>query len=501
MRDTNSASDDGGSNLDDPHLLPNMEISSSEPTALRLPSLLSVELRLLPLLCLLVGAHSGVVGVVEQWVITGYCRDLMAADCSDALVGEAASRWYRWVVLVGQVTALTMLPAVGIVSDVVKAGARSDPLARVPILLVQLAIGLTFTLGCFLHAQLALPRPVQLFTFIVGNLQGGQYGVLTVLFALRSDLSSVGQRPAAFVRLELALFAGVALGQRAAGAMMGRSHAFGPRAAREKIALGVFAAVQCLAVLLIVIGFTVSPPGGAAPPKPSRCAAWRAVPRGAELCRQLRARVVASITGLARFRATNPALVNCILVAFTMASFNNGLGGYLVLYLNNAGWDSQAVANLISSFFSLSALYLLLTAALLSTCAPATDAVARLTAFGMAGGVVGPLLLVLHASRPAIPPMLYPICTATVSVSFPLFRSMITGLFGAERAGSALSALGLLEHITATSGGFIYMTLFSAAAHTSPELPLMIASMLFAVGTLVACGLPRLIRATGTAHK
>ena len=69
----------------------------------------------------------------------------------------------------------------------------------------------------------------------------------------------------------------------------------------------------------------------------------------------------------------------------------------------------------------------------------------------------------------------------------PIVRAIVASLIPPDRAQTALTALGITEHLAASASSFGFLTLFGAyMASSTPELPVLIAAGIYLVGTFSA---------------
>ena len=91
------------------------------------------------------------------------------------------------------------------------------------------------------------------------------------------------------------------------------------------------------------------------------------------------------------------------------------------------------------------------------------------------------------ASRDDTVRRLYPPLASMIFPGFPIVRAIVASLIPPDRAQTALTALGITEHLAASASSFGFLTLFGAyMASSTPELPVLIAAGIYLVGTFSA---------------
>ena len=440
-------------------------------------SLAAVEVRLLPLYAASTCMISFSAFVVEQWIITSYCLELLVEDCSDDAVGVQTAQWMRWFNLAGSITAFITMPFVGLLSDSVKASDAGNSWSRSSIVFAQACMLSLSLMACGIQAMYNLPRSLLLGGAIASSSLGGVFAFLPTIFALRADLCAPEQQPAAFLRVELSMFIGISVGIMAAGAAIGDSTDPHSRAVREPLVLGF--AMLAWMVLLVALWLlsACSAPHGRSCAQPQEdthnicCTSSCAREEVGQTLRSLR-----EIQQVAR---EHGRYLSCILVSFAVFSSSNGLSGGLLLYYNHLGWSPRQASHFSAEVVEFGAVQLVLAQLLLTR-------VSREIVLCVAslGGMLGYVCL---ASRDDALRHLYPPLTSMSFVGFPIIRAIVASLTPADRAQTSLTALGITEHLAASASSFGFLTLFGAYMDSStPELPVLIAAGIYAVGALSA---------------
>ena len=110
------------------------------------------------------------------------------------------------------------------------------------------------------------------------------------------------------------------------------------------------------------------------------------------------------------------------------------------------------------------------------------------------GSAVGYLCL---ASGGSMQLAIFPPLAAMSFVGFPTIRAIVTSLVAGDQAGTALTTLGIAEHVATTMSSFAYSTLFGELlASEYAAMPILIHASTWMIGMVSAIRAAQLVRAS-----
>lgn len=418
--------------------------------------------------------------IFERYVLHLKCAEYAdGADCSAPAVAVEAAAWLRWTGLVGQVTAICSMPFTGLASDLLKQRRALSPTPRAPLLVAQVIVPAVPNILNAVQAYFGIAwyAPIHVLSYISGSSLAGMLGILPTFFASVADLCPTSRRAGAFLRLELAAFAGGVASQLLGGAVLGNAEVSTAAFTRVFNFAATWGVVNgLLAVILLVV---------APPPKthPAVLALHQATapaeaqtPGGGQATVDWCSEVIGQLRAMATFALRNARQLAGPVSIFSVTALGHvALRSLLTPYTATLGYGAKDVSRL-AALSALSSVAFLVAAPPLLACGVTPPAmVSAVLAISAIGG------LLLASGRPRLVP-LYPLLAGANAVVFPTTRALLTALVPLGQAGTMLATLGLLEQVSDAAGSFLGLSFF-AATPQSPSAAVTAASAVLAAGS------------------